>query len=173
MIELRKLKRAGGEETPRFEAVLAFNGREVAHVSNGGTGGATRFDWINPREDLTLLFTWAVAEARRRQPDLFNGPEHAAAAIDYLVMDEVEIAPVAKRLARQFRTHLCVRFYGQGEGRYHAIPFQYLEPDVSVRAPAEMVRSPSDPRVACHLNALSPHDAALRLRTEEPKEKSR
>jgi hypothetical protein len=37
------VKRAGGDETPRFEAVLVHHDRRIAFVSNGGEGGAHRY----------------------------------------------------------------------------------------------------------------------------------
>jgi hypothetical protein len=33
-------KSAGGDETPRFEAIITLNGKKIAYVSNGGTGGS-------------------------------------------------------------------------------------------------------------------------------------
>ena len=41
---LSSVKRAGGDETARFDAVLVHDGRQIAHVSNGGEGGAHRYD---------------------------------------------------------------------------------------------------------------------------------
>ena len=46
---LKGLKEAGGEETRRFEAHLALDGKVVAGVSNGGTGGCNMYRW-NLRE---------------------------------------------------------------------------------------------------------------------------
>lgn len=36
---LAKIRRASGDETQRFEAVLVRDGHPIAHVSNGGEGG--------------------------------------------------------------------------------------------------------------------------------------
>jgi hypothetical protein len=44
---LTKVSRAGGDETPRFEAVLCRVGQPVAHVSNGGEGGAHRWSPVD------------------------------------------------------------------------------------------------------------------------------
>lgn len=47
---LKGLKEAGGEETRRFETKLLLDGKVVATVSNGGTGGSNSYHWT----DLTL-----------------------------------------------------------------------------------------------------------------------
>lgn len=163
MITLSKLKRAGGEETPRFEAFLHFNGREIARVANGGTGGACSFWWLFPQEDRGLLFSWSLDEARRRQPKLFRDTgltsmTRGAEALDFLVMDEVEIAALSAKLDRACRTKTLVRFWGDEEGRYREIPIKY---DSKHRV---------DPRVSVTLNTLEPRERALRIRTTEPKE---
>ena len=53
---LSKAKRAGGDESVRFAAVLVIDGRPVAHVSNGGEGGCHRIDPVD-------LGGWADLEA--------------------------------------------------------------------------------------------------------------
>jgi len=40
---LKNYRSAGGEETPRFEAVLTHEGKAIATVSNGGTGGSNMY----------------------------------------------------------------------------------------------------------------------------------
>ncbi|GAA3810736.1 hypothetical protein [Cellulomonas soli] len=45
---LTKVRRAGGAETERFEAVLTRDGRPIAHVANGGEGGSHRWSPIDP-----------------------------------------------------------------------------------------------------------------------------
>jgi hypothetical protein len=44
---LSSVKRAGGDETARFEAVLLHDGRPIAHVSNGGDGGSHRYQPVD------------------------------------------------------------------------------------------------------------------------------
>jgi len=44
-VTLKGVKNAGGEETPRFEASLYLDGKRVANVSNGGTGGCCSWYW--------------------------------------------------------------------------------------------------------------------------------
>ncbi|NTW38572.1 MAG: hypothetical protein HGA44_01595 [Cellulomonadaceae bacterium] len=44
---LTKVRRAGGDETQRFDAVLTLDGQPVAHVSNGGEGGCNRWSPID------------------------------------------------------------------------------------------------------------------------------
>lgn len=160
-LTLTKLKTAGGEETPRFEARLHFNGREVALVSNGGTGGSCTFYWTHPKEDRSLLFSWAREEAARQEPSLFGEGRRVISgeeALDFLVLIEVDLAASAKRLVRAMKTRTLVRFFGDEVGVYRSIPIAY----VPGRSPA------NDPRVSVCLNALDPRDAALRLRTAEP-----
>ena len=45
--KLSQVRRAGGDETIRFDAVLCHEGRPLAHVSNGGEGGAHRYQPID------------------------------------------------------------------------------------------------------------------------------
>ena len=45
--QIKGLKTAGGEETLRFEVSLYFGAKRVATVSNGGTGGCHKWDWLN------------------------------------------------------------------------------------------------------------------------------
>ncbi len=45
---LTKVRRAGGNETERFEGVLTLDGQPVAHVSNGGEGGSHRWSPLAP-----------------------------------------------------------------------------------------------------------------------------
>jgi hypothetical protein len=166
MITLTKLKVAGGEETPRFEAMLSFNGREIARVSNGGTGGSCSFWWLHPHEDRSLLFSWATEQASREEPTLFGPAAHTEhykpggeEALDYLVLGEVELAGTMKRLQRQMKGKTLIRFWGEKESVYRSINIAYVP---GGRHPG------NDPRVAVCLNALSLRDAALRLRTAEP-----
>ncbi|MGV8977238.1 MAG: hypothetical protein ACOH17_04270 [Cellulomonas sp.] len=44
---LTRVKRAGGDETPRFEATLVHDRRPIAFVSNGGEGGAHRIQPVD------------------------------------------------------------------------------------------------------------------------------
>lgn len=90
LIKLRNVKRAGGEETPRFEAVMYIKDRPVAIVSNGGTGGCSVFHWTPPftrQWAKEKLYPVAVKLATRRHPEFkeaFRNPEEA---LDTLVMD--------------------------------------------------------------------------------------
>lgn len=165
MITLTKLKTAGGEETPRFEAMLSFNGREIARVANGGTGGSCSFWWLRPQEDRSLLFAWATEQASREEPTLFGRAAHTEhykptgeAALDFLVLGEVELAGTIKRLQRAMKTKTLVRFWGEKANVYRSINIAYVP---GGKHPG------NDPRVAVTLNALTPRGAALRLRQAE------
>lgn len=66
---LSSVRRAGGAETPRFEAVLTRDGQPVAHVSNGGEGGAHRYQpldaggWAGGEAFNTFAAVWNAGSA--------------------------------------------------------------------------------------------------------------
>jgi hypothetical protein len=45
MYALTAIKLAGGEETPRFEARITLDGKNVGCVLNDGRGGCCRYSW--------------------------------------------------------------------------------------------------------------------------------
>lgn len=63
--ELRSIKTAGGEETPRFEAKIFYDGREVAHVHNDGNGGCC-FDRWNDKRAERAFYEWVIPAYRAR-----------------------------------------------------------------------------------------------------------
>jgi len=100
MITLTKIKLAGGDETPRFEATVCWNGKPVGIATNGGTGGASRVWWAvtrtvrPPRRGVLVLddgvtctdkatveavMREAARVAKKLEPDLFAklDPEQA------------------------------------------------------------------------------------------------
>ncbi len=152
-ITLKKLKTAGGDETPRFSAQLCVDGKVVADVSNGGTGGCNRNYWTQGYDPKPLL-TWALAESRRREPTLFKH-DYAEEALGYLVNTMVENAAIEARMTRACKKSTLVRFHGDAVGSYRSINRPY--------DPAHAL----DPRIAVVLNALAPSDRVLRLNSVE------
>ena len=112
MITLTKIKVAGGEETPRFDAVLNWNGAPVALVSNAGHGGACHVLWqakLNgpptPMPTRTAVLRAALELAQREEPELFAaaGP---MTALDYVLVSEVETE--RQNLSEQVRNDLTL-----------------------------------------------------------------
>lgn len=164
MITLTKLKRAGGEETPRFEAVLMFESAPVAFVSNSGTGGACRIDWIEGRSGTARVrvLDWARVEAARLSPDLFKlddlvTPNDCEGALDYLVLVEVSIVDASKKLDKKCAKATLYRLRGEKPGVYRVYPKPFTPDSFAL----------TDPRVAVVLNTLSSRDRVLRIDTQE------
>lgn len=62
---ITSVREAGGEETPRFEAVVTLHDHKVLHVSNGGTGGSHSWqpvtgDWGAFRAALGAFEAYAI-----------------------------------------------------------------------------------------------------------------
>ena len=93
---LVSFKEAGGEETVRFEAYIALNGKKVMHVSNGGTGGCHRYGPVGPFK-TDAAATKGYADFRQAEVALeafaaewnkgteFAGSEDADQFVDHLV----------------------------------------------------------------------------------------
>jgi hypothetical protein len=162
-ITLRKLRRAGGEETPRFEAIVVHDGRDVATVSNGGTGGPCRFRWS---ADPAATLLAAVRLAAEQWPDLYArlsaAPSRDAAedALGTVCMHEVEVMRLAKILDRAAKTKVLLRESGQPVGVYHTVsvpPTEHEITEVRRRYPTYTV-----------LNSLPSRDRAERVMRAEP-----
>jgi hypothetical protein len=175
MITLTKLKRAGGDETPRFEATLCWNSKPVAVVSNGGTGGRCRVWWAPPgnkppdRDTVLAVLREASRQAKRLHPDLFRHIDPEAdpfarydgeAALDTVLMHEVELAGLAKALDRACKTKIVLRTPGQRAGAYLVIsvpPTAHEIADVRRRYPCCVV-----------LNEMPLRERAERVMSGEP-----
>jgi hypothetical protein len=121
MITLAKVKMAGGEETPRFEAVLLWHGAPVALVSNDGNGGACRVYWRGkaggaqtPDATIDAVYDAAVAQ---QEPGSFAAKSRTL-ALDFVILEEVEIFQIAKKLDRACAKSILFRTPGQGQGEY-------------------------------------------------------
>jgi hypothetical protein len=73
-VEIKNLKLAGGEETPRFEASLYIDGKKAGIVSNGGNGGCHDI-WINEPE-LRKKFYEAFEDVDAEIYKLLDEEEH-------------------------------------------------------------------------------------------------
>jgi len=73
-LELKSIRLAGGDETPRFEAALYLDGKRVAIASNDGRGGECEVQWLNgPRCDgAARTVAEGIAEQYQdeRHPDM-------------------------------------------------------------------------------------------------------
>lgn len=180
MITLTKLKLAGGEETPRFEATVCWNGKPVGIATNGGTGGASRVWWATSVGRTALVDTYATTIeavmreaarlAKKAEPGLFAkldpeqpGPLHYVGlweeALDFVLMHEIELAGHAKALDRACKTHTVVRLHGAKPGQFWR---------VRGATPADLARERGKPDVAVVLNDLPSRDRAERLLRAEP-----
>jgi hypothetical protein len=79
--QFRNYRRAGGEETERFEAALYEDGRRIGTVSNGGCGGPDQIDFDVPtragKPDFKAMHQARerFAQAARRLPAKVSGHE--------------------------------------------------------------------------------------------------
>jgi len=180
MITLTKIKLAGGDETPRFEATLCWNGKPVAAVSNGGTGGACRVWWAAParriedvvvtyRDTILAVLREASREAKRLEPALYAHLDPEADpfarhdgedALSFVCMHEVELSRHIKALDRACKSRVLTRCPGQAEGAYYTIsvpPTPAEIAGVKSRYPGHIV-----------LNELSSRERAERIMRAEP-----
>jgi hypothetical protein len=125
VITLTKIKTAGGEETPRFDAVLNWHGAPVALVSNAGHGGACHVLWqakLNgpptPLLTRTAVLRAALELAQREEPELFAAASPAA-ALDYVLVSEVETERLVRSLDRLVKKSVAFRAPGQAPGTYY------------------------------------------------------
>jgi len=90
-VTLKNVHLNGGEETPRFSATLVIRGREVATVSNHGTGGCCTYWWNEPcsrKWAEEKLFPIAVRVASEEHPDFrdfFEKSPHEALSIQSFI----------------------------------------------------------------------------------------
>lgn len=103
-ITLKNLREAGGEETPRFEASLYLDGKKVATVSNGGTGGCNSYHWEDGRWDTpTQKVCNQIAE--EHLGETYN---EALDMLVYNIMDAVDYLKKAKSNAKKgFPITIC------------------------------------------------------------------
>lgn len=74
---LTKVRRAGGQETVRFEAVLTHHGVPLAHVTNGGEGGSHRYDPTAPTGGWEAIRTFEqYAAVWNARSDLAGYEDH-------------------------------------------------------------------------------------------------
>lgn len=188
MITLTKLKLAGGDETPRFEATVCWHGKPVGIATNGGTGGACRVWWtpgpvadakswgaamkraipVTPQDTILAVLREASRQAKRLFPDLYAHLDPEADpfarydgedALSTVLMHEVELAGHARSLDRTCKTHTVVRLYGAKPGQLW---------QVRGATPADLARERSKPDVAVVLNDLPSRERAERLLRAEP-----
>ena len=103
-VTLKNVKEAGGEETPRFEASLYLDGKRVATVSNGGTGGCNSYHWADGRWDTpnqkvcNQIAEDYLGETYREALDM----------LVYSIMDSVDYLKKAKSNAKKgFPITIC------------------------------------------------------------------
>jgi hypothetical protein len=174
VITLTKLKLAGGEETPRFEATICWRGKPIGVASNGGTGGPSRVWWAVGRGGVTdkatveAVMREAARVAKRFEPNLFAKLDPEAPgpyvgrwedALDLVLMHEIELVGHVKALDRACKTHTVVRLHGAKPGQFWKM--RGATPDDLARARAQR-------DVAVVLNDLSSRDRAERLIHGEP-----
>lgn len=98
-VELKNIREAGGEETPRFEATVYVDGKRRGIVANGGTGGCC--NWSDER------LRREVAEyARANGYDGFE-PE------DGLIYRLLDDAAIDKAIKRDLSDKLMFRVEGE------------------------------------------------------------
>lgn len=115
-VELKNVKLAGGEETPRFEATLYIDGTRAAHVSNGGTGASCRWFWYEKALEAPFK---AFATAAHPE-DTFEQED----AVVYGLLDDAAERKALKRLCKKKTlARLPGRTYKPGEWSVFAATF--------------------------------------------------
>jgi hypothetical protein len=112
-VELKSIKEAGGEETPRFEAVLWLDGVKAAVVSNDGRGGSNRYHWFDQEFGRSLMREEFAIYAKEQLP---NEKFEVEDQIIYGLLDEAASKKKLKRLCgKKTLAHLPGQRYGAGE----------------------------------------------------------
>lgn len=129
--ELVRIKQAGGDETPRFEAWITCDGATMAQVWNDGNGGCNGYRYATREAEAALTefgqAWWNASGARAKQVEFFkaNGmPEHDGSnpeALDSWVFDEMDSIKLKRALTRASKTKTLFRLAGDPEGSYRSL----------------------------------------------------
>lgn len=152
-ITLTKVKTAGGEETPRFEARLAVDGVEVAIVTNGGTGGANRYHWLDEHR-----YPGLVAQIETLAKQVTGATFEPLDALVFQLLDEIALA---KRLKRTMKTKHVFRLVGDKPGEYRTAT-QVGWTDIR-----KVLREKYGEKLACIVGDLPENERAKRIMREE------
>jgi len=163
---LTKIKEAGGEETPRFCAVLTLDGVPVAHVSNDGCGGSCRVDGMKgPLDSKTLkrIEDAAVLLVADVRPPTSNLSEETLRSLDLdtAIFRLLDRTALAKKIDRACKSKTLLRHRGDDAGVYRVASVFYMPGSPAT----ESIRK--DPRVAVILNELSSDERAVRVMSKE------
>lgn len=187
MITLTKIKLAGGEETPRFEAQVCWQGKPVGVATNGGTGGPCRVWWgvarkgapdgfvVTPKATIDAVLREAARLAKRAEPDLFSDldpdqvepPVYIASweeAMSFVLVHEIVLSRHIKALDRACKSRVLTRCPGQAEGAYYTIGVPPTPAEIAAvrrRYPGHVV-----------LNELPSRERAERIMRAEPAEEA-
>jgi len=148
-VELKNIKEAGGEETPRFEATLYLDGKKAAIVSNGGTGGCNCYHWFDQilgKSEFGARFN-AYAKEQNPVPAIMPDGKPATESftryfhtevMDTEVFKMLDAAANAKKLKRlcgsKTLAHLPGETYKKGEWSVFKVKFS---PEVKAQLEAK------------------------------------
>lgn len=133
--ELKGIKEAGGDETPRFEASIYCDGVKIAVVSNGGHGGCCDY-YFTPREAEAAFQAhckawWDASEEKQEHIRRFKeyGLDDDAGSNsemdDSWVYAEMEVAAHRKRLKRASKTKCLFILKGDEKYSYRSLNKPY------------------------------------------------
>lgn len=114
--ELKKIKQAGGEETPRFEAQIFADGKKIGIVYNEGCGGCCfyRFD----KQEEGKLFDEFIADWAVKNNEDFEPNDMWV----YARMDDEE---EKRKLKRWSKTKTPFRLKGMEKGAWRVLGSPY------------------------------------------------
>lgn len=110
--ELRAIKEAGGDETPRFDAKLLRDGKVIAVVSNEGCGGCNRYDYLDRGAEAPFqkfAAEWGRERGYNSEPD------------DMWVYAQMDAAEERRTLRRWSKKYTCYRLKGDKAGSWRRI----------------------------------------------------
>ena len=120
-VELKGIKMAGGDETPRFETTLYLDGVKAAVVWNGGTGGRNEWHWLDRTGGVSALSAKFTAYAKEKLPDEKFEIEDQ---IVNQLLDDADYRKRMKRLcANKTLCHLPGWTYREGEWSEFKVKF--------------------------------------------------
>lgn len=117
--ELKAIKMAGGEETPRFEAKIHLDGKEVGTVYNEGCGGPHGYSFIEGREAEARFLTFAEKWGKEND-ETFESE-------DVWVYKKIEDWEERKSLLRMSKKKSPFRLKGDPKGEWRFVTAPYSE----------------------------------------------
>lgn len=143
--EVKKVKNFMGMDCPGYNCDLYCDGKLIAHVMNDGSGGETRFTYMeNGKEVFRESATQQQFEAycKSLPPLSFEDGEPMTMDPELFVAELLEKFGAEKKVKRDCSKHVCFKLPNDGEGQFRTLkntPFNEASKVVVLRKYPEAV----------------------------------